>query len=114
MPGSPSADRSPRTDGEGGRSDTTRERLLLASRPVLLVLHATPRWVLIGVLAALVLVGLFGPQWPAVAALAVLVLILAWLLAMQGLGDGRFPAPLRLASLAALVVIVALRATGHG
>ena len=93
---------------------TSRERLLVASRPVLLVVHAMPRWVLIGVLATLVLVGLFGPQWPAVAALAVLVLTLGWLLALQGLGSGRFPAPLRLACLAALVVILMLRATGHG
>ena len=93
---------------------TARERLLLSSRPVLLVVHAMPRWLLIGALAVLMLLGLFGPQWPAVAALAVLVLILGWLLAVQGLGNGRFPAPLRLACLAALVVFLVLRASGHG
>jgi hypothetical protein len=113
MPASPSPDGSTRRSGDT-QTGTGRERLLLASRPALLVVHATPRWVLIGVLGALVLLGFFGPQWPAVAALAVLVLLLAWLLAMQGLGNGRFPAPLRLASLGALVVILALRATGHG
>jgi hypothetical protein len=113
MPGPPSSDRSPGTNPGAGRT-VTRERLLLASRPVLVVLHTIPRWVLIGVFAALVLLGLFGPQWPAVAALAVLVLILAWLLALQGVGNGRFPAPLRLASIALLVVILALRATRHG
>lgn len=86
----------------------------MASRGVLLVLHGIPRWVLIGVFAALVLVGLFGPQWPAVTALAVLALVLGWVLALQGLGNGRFPAPLRLALLAALVVILVLRSTGHG
>jgi hypothetical protein len=93
---------------------STRERLLLVSRPALLVLRTVPRWLLIGVLAALMLVGLFGPRWFAVTALGVLVVILGWLLAMQGLGDGRFPAPLRVVSLLALVVILVLRATGHG
>ena len=114
MPGSARSPGSPRGGTDDRTGTTARERLLVASRPALLVVHATPRWVLIGVLAALVLVGFFGPQWPAVAALTVLVLLLAWLLAMQGLGNGRFPAPLRLASLAALVVILVLRATGHG
>jgi hypothetical protein len=113
MPGSPRPD--PPGDARGaGRPEDFRERLLVASRPALLVLRTIPRWVLIGALAALMLVGLFGPQWPAVAALAVLVLILGWLLALQGVGNGRFPAPLRLAALAALVVILVLRAAGHG
>jgi len=114
MTGSPSPNRSARKDHAGGRPEIPRERLLLASRPVLLALHVIPRWVLIGVFAALLLVGLFGPQWPAVVCLAVLVLILGWVLALQGVSNGRFPAPLRVALLAALVVILVLRATGHG
>jgi hypothetical protein len=44
----------------------------------------------------------------------VLVLVLGWVLALQGVSNGRFPAPLRIALLAALVVILLLRATGHG
>ncbi len=43
-----------------------------------------------------------------------LVLILGWVLALQGVSNGRFPAPLRVALLGALVVILVLRATGHG
>jgi hypothetical protein len=114
MTGSPSRGSSARTNGDGRRSETPRDRLLLASRPVLLALHVIPRWVLIGVFSALLLLGLFGPQWPAVVALAVLVLVLGWVLALQGVSNGRFPAPLRIALLAALVVILLLRATGHG
>jgi hypothetical protein len=93
---------------------TTSERLLLASRPVLLAVQRMPRWLLTGALVVLVLLGLFGPRWPAVAALAVLVVLLGWVLALLGLDNSRFPAPLRLLAFAGLLLVLVLRATGHG
>jgi hypothetical protein len=104
----------PRTAQAEPAPGSTRERVLLASRHLLLALHRIPRWVLTGILVLLILVGLFGPQWPAVMALAVIVAILGWLVAMQGLSGGRLPVVLRIGSLVVLAVVLVLRATGHG
>jgi hypothetical protein len=98
----------------GAGAPGLRKRLAHSSVPLLAMLDRVPRFVVSGVLAILLLLGLFGPRWVATVCLAVVTLVLGWLVALVGVAGGTGRVALRIGSLVILVVLLAARAAGAG
>lgn len=98
----------------GASAPGLRERLAHSSVPLLAMLDRVPRFVVTGVLAILLLLGMFGPRWVATVCLAVVTLVLGWLVALVGVAGGTGRVALRIGSLVILVVLLAARAAGAG
>lgn len=98
----------------GAGAPGLRERLARTSVPLLAMLDRVPRFVVTGVLAVLLLLGLFGPRWVATVCLAVVTLVLGWLIALVGVAGGNGRVALRIGSLVILVVLLVARAAGAG
>lgn len=89
-----------------------RQRVERVSYPLLVRLHALPRWIVTGALAAILVAGLLAPSPYGPICLAVVVLLMAWLTYLAWHHGDRTRRTIRIAALALGVVALVLRLLG--
>lgn len=93
------------------RSPGFRGQVEAASFPLLRRLHAAPRLLLVGVVAALLVVGLVAPPAAAVPCLVIVVAFLGWLTYLAWPTGGAQRKVLRIVALGLAVAAIVVRAT---